>query len=694
MSRLGPTKTSADERQQQAGTPLLERSDGLEPFSHRTVLALQRFAGNRAVSQLLQDSIGIPPGMDWAAAPLMLQQKTATGSSGDPAEQQADRAAERATQRPEGGGPVRALIVEDEVEPVHSGQMRKSEFLRELQSSVCSAAEEALRGTIWSAMGCPYIERWFGHYREQSGQHVERALRKYAPETARVRTAPEYIPLVTQRVRRGIAEWARTGEVTGVPEEFAMGGMPSVTAAEVMGGLVSGALSAVGSAVSGLVSGAGQALSGAARALFKGREGGAREVEDPEAIHSQLGSGQALDGGVRARMESAYGVDFSGVRVHTDARSQEFSDDLNARAFTLGSDIAFATGEYQPGTLIGDALIAHELAHVVQQGGGNSSAAPQYKAEAEYSSLEEDADVAAVGAMVSVGGGMKGTLADIGRNAMPRLRSGLRLQGCASTPAKTSAAQPTKNKAAKPVALTGDWEKDVETAKSTKDEDMMLALVKLALGDKYEVRVAQKTSTKKVVPKDYEKFPIINFDIYLNGKVRPTGGTIKDNAGLNFRDGATGDKFVILGPNSLKPASPLITRMYADHELYLAEHTLDREDGGRNSDNDELKAWTLDFTNYFHQFLSIQENRPTWSPLLDYYAAAEDKTKKDSLGKLKNYYNTPPVSDPKEAKKVQDALSLWVDKWKTREGVKNRKGEPLSKELIDELGKFVKPYTR
>ena len=57
-------------------------------------------------------------------------------------------------------------------------------------------------------------------------------------------------------------------------------------------------------------------------------------------------------------MGAAFGHDFSSVRVHTDSSDAALSDQLNARAFTIGSDIAFGSGEYQPGTMIGDALIA------------------------------------------------------------------------------------------------------------------------------------------------------------------------------------------------------------------------------------------------------------------------------------------------------------------------------------------------
>src|SRR2546430_9992190 len=110
-------------------------------------------------------------------------------------------------------------------------------------------------------------------------------------------------------------------------------------------------------------------------------------------------------------MEQAFGVNFSQVRVHSDATATGLSESLNARAFTVGNDIAFGAGEYRPGTLIGDALIAHELAHVVQQSGASSASTPHAKSESGHDSLEEDADLSAVGAIVSTWDGPKGALA-------------------------------------------------------------------------------------------------------------------------------------------------------------------------------------------------------------------------------------------------------------------------------------------
>ena len=98
---------------------------------------------------------------------------------------------------------------------------------------------------------------------------------------------------------------------------------------------------------------------------------GGSEVE-PDAeqeIHRARSSGQALDQGVRSQMESAFEADFSGVRVHTDARADTLNRSLNARAFTTGRDVFFRQGAYNPGSSSGRELLAHELTHVVQQGG-------------------------------------------------------------------------------------------------------------------------------------------------------------------------------------------------------------------------------------------------------------------------------------------------------------------------------------
>ena len=68
-------------------------------------------------------------------------------------------------------------------------------------------------------------------------------------------------------------------------------------------------------------------------------------------------------------MEPRFGHDFSQVRVHTDARAAESANAVNAAAYTVGQDLVFDSERYAPGTRAGRRLIAHELAHVIQQGG-------------------------------------------------------------------------------------------------------------------------------------------------------------------------------------------------------------------------------------------------------------------------------------------------------------------------------------
>src|SRR5438874_11015193 len=78
--------------------------------------------------------------------------------------------------------------------------------------------------------------------------------------------------------------------------------------------------------------------------------------------------GQPLDATTRAEMEPRFGHDFANVRVHADATAADAAHAVNAMAYTLGKDIVFRAGAYEPYTQAGKRLLAHELTHVVQQG--------------------------------------------------------------------------------------------------------------------------------------------------------------------------------------------------------------------------------------------------------------------------------------------------------------------------------------
>ena len=77
--------------------------------------------------------------------------------------------------------------------------------------------------------------------------------------------------------------------------------------------------------------------------------------------------GDAMDPGTQTFMEAKFGTDFSRVKIHNDHSAHESTAAINANAYTNGTHIVFASGQYQPGSKHGRTLLAHELTHVVQQ---------------------------------------------------------------------------------------------------------------------------------------------------------------------------------------------------------------------------------------------------------------------------------------------------------------------------------------
>ncbi len=118
-----------------------------------------------------------------------------------------------------------------------------------------------------------------------------------------------------------------------------------------------------------------QAVQRLFQAKTEGRKDGppADAISETEGLESQLssskGEGHALPAATRGYMEQAFGVDFGAVRVHTDRRAEQMNHGLDGRAFTHGTDIYFNHNQYEPKSSTGKHLIAHELTHVIQQGG-------------------------------------------------------------------------------------------------------------------------------------------------------------------------------------------------------------------------------------------------------------------------------------------------------------------------------------
>ncbi|HEV2777784.1 MAG TPA: DUF4157 domain-containing protein [Actinophytocola sp.] len=117
----------------------------------------------------------------------------------------------------------------------------------------------------------------------------------------------------------------------------------------------------------------------------------------PPLVHDVLRSpGSPLDAGTRAHLEPLFGHDFSRVRVHSDARAAASARAVHARAYTVGESIVLADGAPTPGSAAGRRLLAHELAHVVQQSAaGTTVAAPSLTVGATTDPAEHEADLAA-----------------------------------------------------------------------------------------------------------------------------------------------------------------------------------------------------------------------------------------------------------------------------------------------------------
>ena len=138
---------------------------------------------------------------------------------------------------------------------------------------------------------------------------------------------------------------------------------------------------------------------GLSRAISQMREGegilpgGLVHPDVEAAIAAASGGGSRLNSGVANHVGGAYGAPLGDVRVHYDDHAAALSRAVSARAFTVGSDIFFGAGEYRPNSSGGRELIAHELAHVVQQQGAPSAGPLMVSQPGD--ALEREAEAAA-----------------------------------------------------------------------------------------------------------------------------------------------------------------------------------------------------------------------------------------------------------------------------------------------------------
>ncbi len=125
------------------------------------------------------------------------------------------------------------------------------------------------------------------------------------------------------------------------------------------------------------------------------------------------GSGRLLEQPIRSNMERRFGHDFSKVRIHADAEAGRAADSANAAAFTIGQSIVFGGGRFAPSTHAGSRLLAHELAHTVQQ--RNAVAGPSIGSSSPSSESEARSTAASV-----TSGGMATSLSPVPSLAMAK----------------------------------------------------------------------------------------------------------------------------------------------------------------------------------------------------------------------------------------------------------------------------------
>ncbi len=310
-------------------------------------------------------------------------------------------------------------IVANEVHP-SSDQLTKKDFIRELHIRVCEEVNHGLQGTPYNAGNCGYLRRVFNRYENYTPQQFQQVIQRYAPATRNLSTASEVIELVARKSRQVAIQWAQTGSLEGLSPEMASLIPANLRRLASIGRLGERVVSTVNNVASTIRSG----ISSVVNFFFKAKPGGAKPAQNPESVMNSLGTGQSLNSGVRSGIEKAYGTDFSGVQIHTDNHAASLNKEMNSKAFTVGNHVAFGSGEYKPGTLVGDALIAHELAHVQQQKSVTGVQTKSSEAQGRTDYFEKEADQSALQAMSSI---------YLGDDTLPKTEaktSGLKLQRC------------------------------------------------------------------------------------------------------------------------------------------------------------------------------------------------------------------------------------------------------------------------
>lgn len=222
--------------------------------------------------------------------------------------------------------PLGLLIVDDK-DAAHPARLGRSAFLAEAQRLVTAVADVELKAIGRSAVDCPYIAGAFAYYRQCPAPIINQAVTSFTGRKFRQRE--DLLEAIGNRTRQAVQSWISNGQLDAAP------GVSAAHAAAF--------LRSVGQA-------SGPAGDGAARALL------------------QMGPGEALQTSTAQRFAPEVGPALAAVRLHLGPSGTAVARAAQAPAVAVGHDIAFETGFFRPGTIEGDALVAHELAHAAGNG--------------------------------------------------------------------------------------------------------------------------------------------------------------------------------------------------------------------------------------------------------------------------------------------------------------------------------------
>ncbi len=369
----------------------------------------------------------------------------------------------------------------------------------------------------------------------------------------------------------------------------------------------------------------------------------------PPIVHEVLrSSGQPLATDTCQFMENHFQRDFSQVRVHTDAKAASSARSVGALAYTVGSQVVFAEGHYQPYNQRGRQLLAHELGHVVQQGGAAAPSAALPIAPANHPLEREAAQASEV---VSSSHG-----------------------------ALTNSMSPVLARQCDPAWAGLDWSERVNNVKAmangTAKYQCMTDMIDEALYP--NVTVQEKTNTAASVGAairagQYVEWNTlsdlqVNFDARLNAKTR----NASQYGQTDFRQPAPDeiDIYIILGPNALNPIGPQFTRMAFDHENehagdFLIQFATGTPHGA--TAGEELDIYVGLFSHFFLEMWEIDSTACSWrfaedfGPMFSYYVSAASGEQDSAFDSIAMFYDVRVKGIPCNVMKfkiwLQDVLN-------------------------------------